>query len=100
MLAGVIGMSPLVLQTTPVSKLLRKAGAAVSIIAPWLPFPAEVPTEVRSGTSEAIGVRLVLHPPKTQGAFERLALWMDWGSNTVVHDVDRTCRMIPPSMTL
>lgn len=49
MLAGVVGMSPLILQTTPVSKVLRKLGAAVSTIAPWFPFPAEVPTEVRPG---------------------------------------------------
>ena len=49
MLTGVIGMSPLILQTTPVSKVLRKLGAAVSTIAPWFPFPAEVPTEVRPG---------------------------------------------------
>ena len=50
MLSGVIGMSPLILQTTPVSKLLRKAGAAVSTIAPWFPFPAVVPPEVRPGS--------------------------------------------------
>lgn len=51
-LTGVIGMSPLILQTTPAPKLLRKAGAAVSVVAPWFPFPAEVPAEV-SPSSEA-----------------------------------------------
>ncbi|TFY58864.1 hypothetical protein EVJ58_g6143 [Rhodofomes roseus] len=43
LVSGIIGMSPLLLQTTPVSKLLRKAGTALAAIAPWLPFPADVP---------------------------------------------------------
>ncbi|KAH9913545.1 lysophospholipase [Fomitopsis serialis] len=45
LLTGVIGMSPLISQTAPVSRLLRKAGAAMALLTPWLPFPAEVPPE-------------------------------------------------------
>ncbi|CCM03934.1 uncharacterized protein FIBRA_06086 [Fibroporia radiculosa] len=81
LLSGVIASSPLLLQTVPASKLLRKAGGMAATIIPWLPFPARVPAEDLS--HDAIVNRASELDPliKSYGTFRGLTDMLERGEN-------------------
>ncbi|KZT69648.1 lysophospholipase [Daedalea quercina L-15889] len=99
MLAGVIGMSPLILQATPASRVLRKAGAAVAMIAPWLPFPAEVPPEYLShdpAVNDAVHSDPLI---KQHGTFKGLTDMLNMGENLLYGSYKNWPKKLPVLIT-
>jgi len=75
LLAGVIGISPLILSPLPTPKLLRIVGAALAAIVPWLQFPVEIPLEYLS------------HDPAVYKPTEVDPLWRGHGTARGVVDM-------------
>lgn len=94
-LAGVLACSPLLRQTAPVPRLMRRVGGAAANVLPWMAFPAVVPVEDLSHDSamnEATD-----HDPliRKQGTLRGLADMFNRGEDVVERGYRRWPRELP-----